>query len=343
MTVSAAPPVTARIAEIRSRFESPTAEAASADSASFAELLTGALGGGTDLLTALLGGLEAGATGPDATTGGTGDLGQQVVDLAEEYQGIPYLWGGTDPEVGLDCSGFVQHVFRRVGIDLPRVSRDQALEGRPVASLEEARPGDLLAFGSPVNHVAIYVGDGKMIEAPHRGGVVRITEVDRTPSAIRRLVPESTSPAAAGGLVGTAPAGGSTLAAADPALARYAPLFNQAGARYGLDPDVLAAVAKVESGGNPNAVSSAGARGLMQFMPATARSYGIDPLDPAQAIDAAAKMLTQQRDAFGGSLELALAAYNAGPGAVRRYGGVPPYSQTQNYVRKITAMLRGHT
>ena len=130
----------------------------------------------------------------------------------------------------------------------------------------------------------------------------------------------------------------SSPALRDPAVARYSHLFVQAGQKHGIDPSVLAAVAKVESGGNASAVSPAGARGLMQFMPATARGYGIDPLDPAQAVDGAARMLTEQRNAFG-TLELALAAYNAGPGAVRRHGGIPPYSETRSYVRKVMSLV----
>jgi soluble lytic murein transglycosylase-like protein len=120
----------------------------------------------------------------------------------------------------------------------------------------------------------------------------------------------------------------------------YDALFAAAGARHGIDPRILSAVARVESNYDPNAVSSAGARGLMQFMPATAAGMGIDPLDPAQAIDGAARYLTTQMRDFG-SLELALAAYNAGPGAVRRHGGIPPYAQTQNYVAKVMSILNG--
>ena len=120
----------------------------------------------------------------------------------------------------------------------------------------------------------------------------------------------------------------------------YAELFNAAGARYGVPPQLLAAVAKVESEFNRHAVSPAGARGLMQLMPSTARGLGVDPFDPAQAVDGAARLLKENLARFG-STELALAAYNAGPGAVRRYGGVPPYAETQNYVRKIMGMLGG--
>jgi hypothetical protein len=265
-----------------------------------------------------------------------------------EYRGIPYLWGGTDPEVGLDCSGFVQHVFDQLGIDLPRVSRDQAKAGVEVPSLAEAKPGDLIAFGSPVDHIAIYLGDNKIIHAPRTGEVIKVTDIHRTPTAIRRLGTTEAAGAAlpasglgglggVGGLGAPGAAGGSAVLG-DPAVARYSDLFVQAGRRHGLDPSILAAVAKVESGGNPAAVSPAGARGLMQFMPATARGYGIDPMDPAQAIDGAARMLTEQRNAFG-TLELALAAYNAGPGAVRRHGGIPPYSETRNYVRKVMSLV----
>jgi len=114
----------------------------------------------------------------------------------------------------------------------------------------------------------------------------------------------------------------------------YRAEFVAAAQKYGLDPAVLAAVGKVESGFNPNAVSRAGATGLMQFMPATAAGMGIDPSDPRQAIDGAGRYLSTQLARFG-SLDLALAAYNAGPRAVERAGGIPPYPETQNYVRKV--------
>lgn len=122
--------------------------------------------------------------------------------------------------------------------------------------------------------------------------------------------------------------------------AQYAGLFNAAGSRYGLDPRLLEAVARQESGFNPNAKSPAGALGLMQFMPATAKGLGINPLDPAQAVDGAARLLSNYIKQFG-SVDLALAAYNAGPGAVQKYNGVPPFKETQNYVRSITSALGG--
>lgn len=114
----------------------------------------------------------------------------------------------------------------------------------------------------------------------------------------------------------------------------YDDMFQQAGAKYGISPALLKAVAKQESGFDPNATSGAGAQGIMQFMPGTAKSNGVNPLDPASAIDGAAKMLSGYIKQYG-SPELALAAYNAGPGAVQKYGGIPPYAETQSYVRNI--------
>ena len=119
-----------------------------------------------------------------------------------------------------------------------------------------------------------------------------------------------------------------------PAEVSYQALFEQAGRRYDIDPALLAAVASVESGFDPTAQSPAGAQGLMQFMPATASEMGVDPFDPASAIDGAARYLKREIQRFG-SIELAAAAYNAGAGAVSRHGGVPPFTETQNYVKKV--------
>ena len=119
-------------------------------------------------------------------------------------------------------------------------------------------------------------------------------------------------------------------------------LIQSAAAKYNLDPALLRAVILQESGGNPAAVSAKGAQGLMQLMPATASSLGVtDPLDPAQNLDAGARYLAGLLNQYGGDTSLALAAYNAGPGAVATYGGIPPYAQTQDYVSSILGRL-GH-
>lgn len=261
----------------------------------------------------------AGAAGDDAG----GLSGDRVVTEARRYLGVPYRWGGTDPATGLDCSGFTQLVYRDLGVSLPRTSQEQARVGTPVASLAEARPGDLIVLDGG-GHVGIYVGDGKMIHSPHTGDVVKISPVWNGVTAIRRLTPAAPAAAPATG-------GGDRVRPGVP----YAELFNAAGARHGVSPTLLAAMAKTESGFNPRAASPAGAQGLMQFMPGTARSYGIDPWDPAQAVDGAARYLADSLNRFGGSVEKAVAAYNAGPGAVQRHGGVPPYRETQNYVRLV--------
>lgn len=121
-------------------------------------------------------------------------------------------------------------------------------------------------------------------------------------------------------------------------LATIQALIQQAAAKYNLSPSLLSSVAKTESNYNPNAVSSAGAQGVMQLMPGTAAQLGVtNSYDPAQNIDAGARYLSQLMTQFGGDTSLALAAYNAGPGNVQKYGGIPPFTETQNYVSSVLA------
>jgi soluble lytic murein transglycosylase-like protein len=123
--------------------------------------------------------------------------------------------------------------------------------------------------------------------------------------------------------------------------ARFAPAINRAAMRWSVSAALLSAQLYAESGFNPFAQSSAGAQGIAQFMPGTARSYGLsNPFDAPAAIDAQAHMM---RDLLGrfGSVPLALAAYNAGPGAVGRCGCIPPYPETRGYVARILGLLAG--
>lgn len=115
-----------------------------------------------------------------------------------------------------------------------------------------------------------------------------------------------------------------------------APIFKKAAETYGMDQKLLELVAMKESNFNTYAKSSSGAMGIMQLMPATAESLGVDnPYDVESNIMAGAKLLKQFYDDNNGNIDLMLASYNAGPGAVKKYGGVPPYEQTQNYVKWI--------
>ena len=113
-------------------------------------------------------------------------------------------------------------------------------------------------------------------------------------------------------------------------------IFERASKKYNISIDLLKAVAKAESSFNPNAVSKAGAQGIMQLMPATARELGVvNSFDPEQNIMGGAKYLSGLLKKYDGDVRLALAAYNAGRGNVKKYGGIPPFKQTQNYVVKV--------
>jgi len=111
---------------------------------------------------------------------------------------------------------------------------------------------------------------------------------------------------------------------------------------HGLDPRLVQAVMQVESGYNPRALSSKGAIGLMQLMPETARELAVEnPWDPEQNVRGGTTYLRRMMDTFSGDLELALAAYNAGPNAVLEYAGVPPFAETRQYVRKVLCLFEG--
>lgn len=126
----------------------------------------------------------------------------------------------------------------------------------------------------------------------------------------------------------------------DPADLRL--LIEQAARRHGLEPALVEAVVAVESGFRPDAVSRKGAVGLMQLMPGTAAELGVaDPFDPDANLDGGSRYLSRLLTAHGGDLRKALAAYNAGPGAVRRHEGVPPYPETRGYVDRVLRRYKG--
>ncbi len=313
--------VEARIAQIQGQL-TQLQPAAPMNGAVFAQMMSGATA-------------AYGSTTTGAATGGTATA-EGVIATARQYVGMPYVWGGSSPaDGGMDCSGLVQHVFAQHGIDLPRVSNDQARSGSP---------GDLVAWDRSsrnvgADHIAIYLGDGMILEAPRTGLDIRVISIadsgHGTPDFIRRVLPGE-------GVSATAPA--SRVAATGASQVTgvpFADLFNTIGTRYGVDPVLLAAMARTESSFQPSAVSPAGAQGLMQLMPGTAKGLGVsDPFDPAQSVDGAARLMRDLLDRFG-RVDHALAGYNAGPGAVLRYDGVPPYAETQGYVAKILALVEG--
>jgi soluble lytic murein transglycosylase-like protein len=177
----------------------------------------------------------------------------------------------------------------------------------------------LLSSGLTLKLEGHRVEDGLLVLVLKGGG-----EMGIPPDAVRGFVPDEVLDEVAG-------LAGGDLRDLAAATAR----------RHGLDPDLVTAVVSVESGFRPQAVSPKGAQGLMQLMPKTASSLGVkDAFDPAQNLDGGTRHLGQLLTLYGGDLTRALAAYNAGEGAVGRHGGVPPYRETRAYVKKVLARYR---
>ena len=204
--MSAIVDVQARIGEIQGFMTALRAQAtnsSTATSTSTSATMAAASSGTTTFADALAASmsLDPAATSSTSSTSATGAgttgtvTGQGLVDAAMAYVGVPYVWGGEDPATGLDCSGLVQRSLADLGVDSPRVARDQAKLGTAVPSIAAALPGDLLIFDGG-SHIAIYVGDGRMVDAPKPGKSVSVRDVYETPSAIRRVLPAAAAVAA---------------------------------------------------------------------------------------------------------------------------------------------------
>ncbi|MCC9146671.1 MULTISPECIES: C40 family peptidase [unclassified Arthrobacter] len=188
-----------RIDEIRSTLSQLSgATAANAAAATSTSSVTGSDAEFASTLSALT----------SAASGGTGGAADgKVLDAVQKYLGLPYVWGGNDPAKGLDCSSFVQNVYKDLGYTLPRVTWDQMNSGTEVASLAQAQAGDLL-FSHDGGHVAIYLGNGKAVDAPQPGQTIAIRdawETDANLTTIRRILPtETAGTTGTGGAAGTA-------------------------------------------------------------------------------------------------------------------------------------------
>lgn len=256
--------------------------------------------------------------------------GEEIFQAALDQVGAAYTVDGTDPESGFDDAGLVRYAYRAVGVEMPAGSDRQATMGVPIESIATALPGDIIAFGDPIDHVAIYAGNESVVHAPSPDEAVRVEDIERPVESIRRIVTPGAGPVT------------EITFTPNQQEARYQPLFDLSGGEWDVSPTLLAAIAETESNFDPTAVSPAGAQGLMQFMPATAREMEVDPWDPASAVDGAARYMRTSLDQFG-EPELAIASYNAGRGAVSRYGGIPPFTETQSYVRKVVDAWRSRS
>lgn len=156
--------------------------------ASIPELAAGVGNGAVDSSTKVRAPAEDTPINAETKMGSTAN-GSRVVAEAKQYLGVPYVWGGTNPAKGLDCSGLVQLVYKDLGYPLPRVARDQAKQGTEISSLSKAQPGDLIGMRNG-SHIAIYLGDNKILHAPQPGSKVSIRELHSGDDidTIRRIV-----------------------------------------------------------------------------------------------------------------------------------------------------------
>jgi len=269
------------------------------------------------LLAACLVAFTLGGARPAAAAGGDTDVRPALAFMWGQV-GKPYVWAATGPN-SWDCSAVVQAAYQKVGISLPRVTQDQVNFGAAVDP-GDVRPGDLFfSLGAPSEHgtpqarghVGMYVGGHKVIEAKGKAyGVVVSTLAEWRKKAVAIRRPGRSTPTPV--------------------------LISQAAAKEGLPVKLLATQINQESGGDPT-ISSPYADGVAQFTPASWKGWGQggDVWDPKDAIPAMARFDAALIRANHGSVDLALAGYNAGQGAVDKYRGVPPFPETRNYIASI--------
>ena len=320
----------------------------------------------TNLLSQTGGTATLPATLQTAINSGADASGVAIVQAATNQLGVPYVWGGSNPSSGFDCSGLVQYVFSTLGVSLPRTAAQQEQVGMPVANLASAQPGDLLFFepgqnGAPpgqAGHVAIYIGNGQMIAAPQTGQDVQVQPVPSAPLAIRRITVPTTGNSQAqnagsslagpqinySGSVPTSSAvfggnAGVQMIGNVPVPLQYVSQIENASASTGVPAPLISAILYNESRFNPSVVSVAGAEGIAQFMPGTAAANNVNPWNPASAIQGEAQLLAGFHSAFGNWSD-AIAAYAAGGSAVQQAGGIPQTGNTGQYVQSVLSLAQ---
>ncbi|KAD3456119.1 NlpC/P60 family protein [Arthrobacter yangruifuii] len=202
-----------RIEEIRSTLSQLSGAAAAKPATASVAAASGTDADFASTLSSLTAAASAAPTGAAGVTGGAAAgtaADGKVLDAVQKYLGLPYIWGGNDPAQGLDCSSFVQNVYKDLGYTLPRVTWDQMNSGTQVASLAEAQPGDLM-FSHEGGHVSIYLGNGKAVDAPQPGQTIEIRdmwETDANLTTIRRILPTESAGASGVGAAGASAAAG---------------------------------------------------------------------------------------------------------------------------------------
>lgn len=244
---------------------------------------------------------------------------------------------------GWDSSGFGNRVIVNHGNGVQtlygHLSQVDVTAGQTVqAGQELGLSGSTGNSSGPHLHFGVEKNGQWVDPAPYLSGTAGAsTGAAATPTASLAST-DGTATATTTAAVGGGAATGTTATTATTSLPD---LIQQVAAQTGVPASLVSAVVQTESAGNPHAVSSAGAKGLMQLMDATAAEFGVtDVFDPRQNVTAGTKYLASLLRQFNGNQQLAIAAYNAGPGAVQQYGGIPPYAETQAYVQKVTALAQ---
>lgn len=270
------------------------------------------------------------AIGGSSTNTNNPELWNTVYTELQSHLGEAYVYGGSTPETGFDCSGLVQYCFSVGGIELPRTSYEQCGVGEEVSSEDDLQPGDLVFFmgsdpqdGLP-GHVGVYIGNDQYIQAPQTGDVVKVSNMsDRSDYwGARRVITadtsnSSSSDSSSNSNSSSSSNSGTSNTISDQVDGSLADIITEIAKKYSIDPNLIAAVIQEESSFNQYEVSSTGACGYMQLEPDTfgEQDVGDSIFDAYQNIEAGTKYLSTLLERYDNNLDAALMSYNGGPGA----------------------------